>query len=204
MKLSMFFILLLLSCGEVFASEPDYILRGRAILSQWGEVYCIKKYVLQGVDNNDVNDSLHLFDYSDRVSSLIYSDISKGNVFYYIDKNISNFGNLVNGKRLNLIACVELVDSVKYIEFIKKQDRYFYQNNADVGSVIRSCGQKIPFGGYWRMISRYGIYESRRFKKGDIFPEWKSNDGFNGGEWILESRDDGGPIKLDVPYFKFD
>ncbi|HCD3571478.1 TPA: hypothetical protein NBO04_004023, partial [Citrobacter freundii] len=126
------------------------------------------------------------------------------NVFYYIDKNISDFGNLVNGKRLNLIACVELVDSVRYIEFIKKQDRYFYQNNAGVGSVIRSCGQKIPFGGYWRMISRYGIYESRRFKKGDIFPEWKSNDGFNGGEWILESRDDGGPIKLDVPYFKFD
>ncbi|EKW0744543.1 hypothetical protein [Citrobacter freundii] len=204
MKLSMFFILLLLSCGEVFASEPDYILRGRAILSQWGEIYCIKKYVLQGIDNNDVNDSLHLFDYSDRVSSLIYSDISKGNVFYYIDKNISDFGNLVNGKRLNLIACVELVDSVKYIEFIKKQDRYFYQNNAGVGSVIRSCGQKIPFGGYWRMISRYGIYESRRFKKGDIFPAWKSNDGFNGGEWILESRDDGGPIKLDVPYFKFD
>ena len=68
MKLSMFFILLLLSCGEVFASEPDYILRGRAILSQWGEIYCIKKYVLQGVDNNDVNDSLHLFDYSDRAS----------------------------------------------------------------------------------------------------------------------------------------
>lgn len=74
---------------------------------------------MQGVDNNDVNDSLHLFDYSDRVSSLIYSDISKGNVFYYIDKNISDFGNLVNGKRLNLIACVELVDSVRYIEFIK-------------------------------------------------------------------------------------
>ncbi|HDG1669239.1 TPA: hypothetical protein PFE31_003521 [Kluyvera ascorbata] len=201
MKLSIFFILLLLSCGEVFASEPDYILRGRAILSQWGEVYCVKKYALQGADNNDVNDSLHLFDYSDRVSSLIYSGTSKDNVFYYIDKHISEFGNLVNGERLNLIACVELVDSVKYIEFIKKQDRYFYQNNAGVGSVIRSRGQKNPFGGYWRMISRYDMYESRRFKKGDIFPEWKSNDGFNGGEWILESRDDGGPIKLDVPYF---
>jgi len=55
-----------------------------------------------------------------------------------------------------------------------------------VGSVIRSCGQKIPFGGYWRMISRYGIYESRRFKKGRYFSlSGKVNDGFNGGEWIL-------------------
>ena len=60
----------------------------------------------------------------------------------YIDEHASNFGNSVNRKRLNLIACVELVSYLDYIEFIKKQDRYLYKSNAGVGSVIRPRGQK--------------------------------------------------------------
>lgn len=46
------------------------------------------------------------------------------------------------------------------------------------------------------MISEYSLYERRKFKKGDIFQKWKSNDGFNGNEWILETSGDNTPSKL--------
>ena len=37
---TMFFLLFM---NKTIAVEPEYIIQGREILSQWGEIYCIKK-----------------------------------------------------------------------------------------------------------------------------------------------------------------
>ncbi|MCE0827084.1 hypothetical protein LVQ78_13700 [Buttiauxella sp. A2-C2_NF] len=195
---TMFFLLFM---NKIIAVEPEYIIQGREILSQWGEIYCIKKYSVQEINVSDVNDSLDLFNHSDRVYSLVYSVNARDAIFKYVDNNVGDYGNLSVGNRLELLACVEISGSEKYKSFIKKQDRYLYQTNAGIGAVIRADGQKVPLSGIWRMITRYGEFETHKFKKGDIFPAWKNSDGATGYEWVLEKRDDGGAVKLDNPYF---
>lgn len=187
--------------SNAFASEPEYIMQGRKWLAQWGEVYCIKKHTLHEIEVSDIDDSFHFFDYSEVINSLIFDNQPKNEIFQYIDENIENFANLINGKHLNLLACIKLTDSDQYNEMIKKQDRFLYQHNAGIGAIIRADGQKAPFSGSWRMISKYDTYEAQTFHKGDVFPVWKSNEGIEGNEWVLEFRDDGGDVKIDVPYF---
>lgn len=187
--------------NKIMAAEPEYILQGRAMLSQWGEVYCIKKYSMQEKNIPDEEDSLSLFSHSDKVYSLIYSVNARDAIFKYIDDNIHSYGNLSSGERLNLLACVKNADSDEYKSFIKQQDRYLYQINAGMSAIIRVNGQKVPFSGTWRMISKYGKFETHKFNKGKLFTAWKSSDGASGVEWVLEQRDDGEPIKLDNPYF---
>ncbi|ECZ5259600.1 hypothetical protein ACAK56_001581 [Salmonella enterica] len=196
-----FLLFLFLICGGAISAEPDYIVQGRKWLMRWGETYCIKKYSLNTANIDDVNDSLHLFQYSEVVNSLMYSNEGRNAVFKYIDENIRAYGNLSNGKQLKFLGCLELSDSDEFIALIKKQDRFLYQNNAGIGAVIRASGQVCPFSGQWRMITKYDTYELQKFKKGAVFPVWRSADGTDGREWVLESRDDGGDVKINSPYF---
>ncbi|WP_312559458.1 hypothetical protein [Atlantibacter hermannii] len=196
-----FILIFIFIASNVFASEPEYIVQGRKWLARWGEVYCIRTYSLQKTIVQDVDDSFHLFDYSEVVNSLIFDDKPRGVIFSYIDKNIDSYGNVIDGKHFNLLACIELIDSDEFKSLIKKQDGFLYQSNAGVGAVIRAVGQKSPFSGTWRMISKYDTYSVHFFNKGDVFPKWKSSEGIEGNEWVLDSRSDGGSVKLESPYF---
>ena len=197
-------LLLIFLSSNCMAIEPHYITEGRILLSNWGDIYCIKKHSLGDIASGDVNKSFHLFDYSEVVQSRIYSNKARDAIFKYIDDNISNYGQLSTGDSLKFIACQELRETTQYTDFVKKQDRYFFQYSLGVGAVIRIEGQISPFSGLWSMSSEYDKYSSRHFNKNDVFPGWEVTlDGgkVSGNEWVLEKRDDEGPVKLDVPYF---